>query len=54
MLCQEYHGERTIYHLDAYRLKDEDELEELGIEELVSSDAITIIEWADRIAGRSS
>jgi tRNA threonylcarbamoyladenosine biosynthesis protein TsaE len=49
VLCHEYHGARTIYHLDAYRLKDEDELRELGIEELFGSDAITIIEWADRV-----
>ena len=50
VLCQQYHGNRTINHLDAYRLRDVDELRELGIEELFASDAITIIEWADRVA----
>jgi tRNA threonylcarbamoyladenosine biosynthesis protein TsaE len=50
VLCQQYRGAKTIYHLDAYRLHDEDEFRELGIEEMLSSDAITIIEWADRIA----
>src|SRR5439155_20081314 len=50
VLCQQYRGRRTINHLDAYRLRDVDELRELGIEELFASDAITIIEWADRIA----
>ena len=49
VLCHEYHGDRMIYHLDAYRLKDQDEPRELGLEELFASDAITIIEWADRI-----
>ena len=50
VLYQQYHGRRTINHLDAYRLRDIDELRELGIEELFASDAITIIEWADRVA----
>jgi len=51
VLCQQYRGSRTINHLDAYRLRDEDEFRELGVEELFASDAITIIEWADRVAG---
>src|SRR5205807_476385 len=49
VLCQEYQGARTIYHLDAYRMRDEDEFCELGVEELFASDAITFIEWADRV-----
>ncbi len=50
VLCQQYTGSRSINHLDAYRLRDEDEFRELGAEELFASQAVTIIEWADRIA----
>jgi tRNA threonylcarbamoyladenosine biosynthesis protein TsaE len=50
VLCQQYCGKQTINHVDAYRLKDEDEFRELGGDELMTGDAITIIEWADRIA----
>lgn len=50
VLCQQYVGTQTIYHLDAYRLKDEDELREIGVDELFASDAIVIIEWAERVA----
>lgn len=49
VLCQQYLGDRTIQHLDAYRLHDEDELRELGIEELIASADLTVIEWADRV-----
>jgi len=49
VLCQQYCGTRTIQHLDAYRLHDEDELRELGIEELIASADLTVIEWADRV-----
>lgn len=50
VLSQQYSGSRTINHLDAYRLRDIDEFRELGVEELFTSDAITIIEWAERVA----
>lgn len=50
VLCQTYAGRRTIHHLDAYRVRDRDEFEALGVEELFDSQAITIIEWADRVA----
>ena len=49
VLCQEYHGRRSLYHLDAYRLKDDDEFLQLGPEEYFESDGITLIEWADRV-----
>ena len=49
MLIQEYHGRRTIYHFDAYRLRDVDEFEELGPDEYSESDALVLIEWADRV-----
>ena len=49
VLCQEYRGRRTLYHLDAYRLKDDDEFLQLGPEEYFDSDGITLIEWADRV-----
>jgi tRNA threonylcarbamoyladenosine biosynthesis protein TsaE len=50
VLCQQYRASQTINHLDAYRLRDEDEFRELGIDEMFASDAITIIEWANRVA----
>ena len=49
VLVQEYHGRRSVYHLDAYRLRDEDEFEQLGPEEYFESDGITLVEWADRV-----
>jgi tRNA threonylcarbamoyladenosine biosynthesis protein TsaE len=51
VLIQEYQGRRTIYHLDAYRVRDEDEFLELGPEEYFESDALVLVEWADRVPG---
>lgn len=50
VICQRYEGEKTLYHIDAYRLADEDEFLALGPEEFFAAEAITLIEWADRVA----
>jgi tRNA threonylcarbamoyladenosine biosynthesis protein TsaE len=51
VLCQQYVGRRTIYHLDAYRLRNEEEFLDLGPEEWFDAPAVTVIEWADRVQG---
>lgn len=51
-LIQEYSGGRAmLYHVDLYRLEPR-EIDDLGLEELISGDGIVAIEWADRWAGR--
>ncbi len=50
VIVQEYHGSRTIYHADAYRLRDEDEFLQLGLDEYFDQDVVVMIEWADRVA----
>lgn len=49
-LLQTYRGSITLHHLDAYRIADEDEFLEIGVEELFDQqDAWTLVEWADRV-----
>jgi tRNA threonylcarbamoyladenosine biosynthesis protein TsaE len=50
VLCNEYVGTQSIYHLDAYRLTDSDEFSDLGPEEMYQSEHYVFIEWADRVA----
>jgi tRNA threonylcarbamoyladenosine biosynthesis protein TsaE len=49
VLIQEHHGRRPIYHIDVYRLRDEDEFLQLGPEEYFESPGLTLVEWADRV-----
>jgi tRNA threonylcarbamoyladenosine biosynthesis protein TsaE len=49
VLIHEYQGCRPIYHIDAYRLKDDDEFLQLGPEEYFQRPALTLIEWADQV-----
>ena len=37
-----------IEHLDLYRLEDPSELAELGLEEAISAETLTLIEWPER------
>ncbi len=50
VLAQEYHGRRSLYHVDAYRLKNDDEYLALGLEDFLGPSSILVVEWADRIA----
>ncbi|PKM83392.1 MAG: tRNA (adenosine(37)-N6)-threonylcarbamoyltransferase complex ATPase subunit type 1 TsaE [Firmicutes bacterium HGW-Firmicutes-14] len=48
-LINEYEGRLPMYHVDAYRLEDEDEAYELGLEEYLYGTGVTIIEWPGNI-----
>jgi tRNA threonylcarbamoyladenosine biosynthesis protein TsaE len=50
MLVREYDGEPPVHHVDAYRLSGPLELEDLGLEDVLSADAVVFVEWADRVA----
>ncbi len=47
-IIKEYNGELPLYHMDVYRLEDEN-IQNLGIEEYYEKGGVTIIEWADLI-----
>ena len=48
---QEDGVEKTIYHIDLYRLKDEEEIIQAGVEDCVYSGAICMIEWPQKAPG---
>jgi tRNA threonylcarbamoyladenosine biosynthesis protein TsaE len=48
-LVHEYRGPRaTLYHIDLYRIDTERELETLGLDDLLASDSILLIEWGEK------
>lgn len=50
VLLKQYQGNSvTLNHFDLFRLKKEEEILNIGFEEYVYSDAISVIEWADRL-----
>jgi len=50
-LIHEYPGGRLpLFHIDLYRLEDEDEVLGIGLDEYLDGDGVTVIEWADKFA----
>ena len=48
-LINEYQGRLPIYHIDLYRLENQEEIYSLGLEEILYNRGVTIIEWAEKL-----
>lgn len=48
-LINEYRGKTPVYHIDLYRIASALELEDLGIEETLFGQGVTIVEWAEKL-----
>jgi tRNA threonylcarbamoyladenosine biosynthesis protein TsaE len=50
-IVHEYLGGRLpVYHIDLYRIQNEKDAIDIGLEEYLPSDGVTVIEWPERIA----
>lgn len=47
-ILQEYPGRIPLYHMDLYRLGDESEVADLGLDEFFYHSGLTVIEWYER------
>ena len=50
-IVQEYPTTPSLFHFDAYRLADEDELYAMGYEDYLDRGGLLLMEWADRVPG---
>ena len=48
VLVSEYKARLTMHHIDLYRVGSPEDMIELGLEEYLSDDGISVVEWADR------
>jgi tRNA threonylcarbamoyladenosine biosynthesis protein TsaE len=48
-LVNVYRGRLPVHHLDAYRTDSLTEVLDLGLEEMLDGEGVTLIEWADKI-----
>jgi len=49
-IIKEYEGILPFYHMDVYRIDSEDDMYDLGYEEYIYSEGVTIIEWSQKIS----
>ena len=48
-IVRQYEGTLPLVHVDVYRIDHLQELYDIGFDELVGEDAVTIVEWGDRV-----
>ncbi len=49
-LINEYPGRLPLFHVDLYRLETVNDLEDIGLDELLCDRAVIAIEWADKLS----
>ncbi len=49
-LVHEYGGEGRVYHIDLYRVESPQELSTLGLDDILASRAIVLVEWGEKLA----
>ena len=48
-IVNEYEGSLPLYHFDVYRIADSDEMYEVGFDEYVYGEGVSVIEWPQLI-----
>ena len=48
-IVKEYEGRLPLYHFDVYRISDSDEMYEVGFDEYVYGEGVSVIEWPQLI-----
>ena len=48
-LISEYYGEMPLYHMDVYRLEGGEDFVNLGTDDMIYGDGVSIIEWSEKI-----
>lgn len=48
-LISEYYGKMPLYHMDVYRLDGGEDFVNLGTDDMLYGDGVSIIEWSEKI-----
>ncbi|UCG79580.1 MAG: tRNA (adenosine(37)-N6)-threonylcarbamoyltransferase complex ATPase subunit type 1 TsaE [Desulfobacterales bacterium] len=49
VIVNEYPGRLRLFHVDLYRIRDLVELDDIGLDEIIESHGVTVIEWAEKM-----
>ena len=48
-LISEYYGKMPLYHMDVYRLEGTEDFINLGTDDMIYGDGVSLIEWGEKI-----
>ena len=48
-LINEYPGRHLLFHVDLYRIGNYDDLDDIGLYEMLGGDGVVAVEWADKL-----
>jgi tRNA threonylcarbamoyladenosine biosynthesis protein TsaE len=48
-ICVPHHGRLDLIHMDAYRINDLEEVNQLGLDDYLEEGFVLVVEWADRV-----
>lgn len=48
-LISEYHGKMPLYHFDVYRLNGSEDFYDLGADDIIYGDGVSLIEWSEKV-----
>ncbi len=48
-IVNEYPGWLCLFHVDLYRIESCTQLDEIGLDEVLGADNVTVIEWAEKL-----
>lgn len=51
VVVREYPGKVRVYHADLYRIGRREDLDALGLDDLMNGSGVLLVEWADRASG---
>jgi tRNA threonylcarbamoyladenosine biosynthesis protein TsaE len=51
IIVASYEGRLPVNHIDLYRLGTQDEVDSIGLDDLLYSGGVSVIEWAEKITG---
>lgn len=49
-IVSSYHGSPDLFHIDLYRIDHLDQLDDIGIDEYLYGNGISVIEWGEKMA----
>jgi tRNA threonylcarbamoyladenosine biosynthesis protein TsaE len=48
-IVSEYKAEKTLYHIDLYRVEGREQTDNLGLDDILGSDGVCVVEWGEKL-----